>query len=89
MNELKNRLNSLSTQSRITTGKIREVSSDVYRLIEDKSINSVFGLYECLLDERKWELGVIAYDWAFKMKKLYNYETFAVFEKWLKKYITG
>lgn len=73
----------------LTTGKVRELSSYVYRLIEDKSLNNVLGLCENLLDERKWELGVIAYEWAYKMKKYYTEETFAIFERWLEKYVTG
>jgi len=89
LKEVQDRLNELRKQSVLTTGKVREVSSSVFKLIEDKCIDNILELCEQLLNERKWELGVVAYDWAFRIKSQYSEETFYVFEKWLKKYVTG
>ena len=61
----------------------------MYRALEDKSINNVLAACECLLKEKEWALGVIAYDWAFRVRKQYNDQTFAIFEGWLKEYVTG
>lgn len=89
VHEVVNRLEELSRQPDYTTGKIRSVSSDVFKLIEDKSIGNVLGLCEQLLEKRKSALGVVAYDWAFRLKKQYTEETFYIFERWLKEYVRG
>ena len=57
--------------------------------ISDKDIRNVFALCDEFLEEHSWELGVIAFDWAFRMKGKYNEETYQVFYGWLKKYIRG
>lgn len=75
-------------KTRLTTGAIRKISAKNFQLIKDHHIDDVLNLCEQLLEERKWELGVVAYDWAFKMKKQYTEETFIIFESWLKKYVT-
>lgn len=87
VNELEIRISEISKQPDYTTGMIRSISSSVFKLIEDKSIDNVLGLCERLLEKRKWALGVVAYDWAFRMKKQYTEETFYIFEKWLRKYV--
>lgn len=88
VDESKNRINILKEESKLTTGRVRSISSSLYKSIEDKNINEVFQLCEHLLDERSWALGVIAYDWAFRVRKQYNEKTFLVFENWLKTYVT-
>jgi 3-methyladenine DNA glycosylase AlkD len=88
VSEVKNRIES-SKATGITTGKVRLISASLFKLIEDKSIDNVLMLCEKLLEERKWELGVIAYDWAYKVKNQYTTNTFFVFEGWLKKYVSG
>lgn len=87
--EARNRLESLVKENGLTTGKVRKISSTLYKVIEDKSIDNVLTLCEELLAEHEWALGVIAYDWAYRVRKHYNDKTFAIFERWLKKYITG
>lgn len=79
----------LSKENGLTTSKVRAFSSKLYKTIEDKSIDNIFNICEQLLDEHKWELGVIAYDWAYRVRNQYNNDTFFVFESWLKKYVTG
>ena len=86
--EVESRINGISKQD-FTTGMIRSISSSVFKNIEDKSIEHVLGLCEELLEKRKSALGVVAYDWAFRMKKQYTEETFYIFEQWLKKYVRG
>jgi len=78
----------VSKGKRPNTGAVRSVSSAMYRALEDKSIDSVMSCCERLLEEREWALGIIAYDWAFRVRKQYNDQTFAIFEGWLKEYVT-
>lgn len=73
----------------IVTGDIRKLSSALYKKIENKNINNVLVLCEELLEQHAWELGVIAYDWAYKVRKQYTKETYDVFYSWLKKYVRG
>jgi 3-methyladenine DNA glycosylase AlkD len=87
VNEVENRLSDLSKQSEFNTGMIRAMSASVFKLIENKSIENVLDLCEQLLEKRKWALGVVAYDWAFRMKKQYTKEIFYIFERWLKLYV--
>lgn len=86
--EAKKSIENQTKATGLTTGKVRSISSSLYKNIEDKSIHNVLGLCEELLDERKWALGIIAYDWAFRVREQYNAETFFIFEEWLKKYVT-
>jgi len=73
----------------LTTGKVRSISSILYRGLDDKSIETVFKICQQLLEERKWALGIIAYDWAFRVRNQYNEDTLFIFEKWLKEYVRG
>lgn len=89
VSEARKHLNNSSKENGLTTGKVRSISSALYKTLEDKNIDNVFILCESLLDEREWALGVIAYDWAYRIRKQYTDKTFSIFECWLKKYVTG
>lgn len=71
----------------IATGEIRKLSSKLFAQIQDKSIENVFSLCEELLEQRAWAFGVIAYDFAYRVKKQYNESTYDVFYRWLKEYV--
>lgn len=77
------------TGSHIITGDIRKLSASLYRGINDKSITNVFAVCEKLLEQQSWALGVIAFDFAFRMKKQYNSDAYATFYRWLKTYVHG
>lgn len=72
----------------VVTGDIRRVSAKLYKEVKDKSINSILPLCEELLEEHR-SLGVIAYDWAYRVRKQYTEDTYATFYGWLKKYVHG
>lgn len=73
----------------IVTGDIRKLSVRLYRGIKDKTIDNIFCLCEELLEEHSWELGVVAFDWAYRVKAQYNEDTYEIFYGWLKKYVRG
>ncbi|MGL5416238.1 MAG: DNA alkylation repair protein [Clostridium sp.] len=73
----------------IKTGEIRKVSSKVFKVITDKKIENILEICEALLEEQSWELGIIAYDWANRVRNQYTTETYEVFYSWLKKYVRG
>ena len=62
----------------IITGDVRKLSSKLFRQIEDKSIENVFILCEELLNEHSWGLGVIAFDFAYRMKNHYDESTYSL-----------
>lgn len=73
----------------IKTGDIRKLSGKVFRMLPDQKIEHILPLCECLLEERHWEKGVIAFDWANRVHKQYTKNTYSVFYLWLKKYVRG
>lgn len=85
--EARKQLKSAAQEGRVTTGKVRAISGALYRKLEDKHIDHVLVHCEALLEEREWALGVIAYDWAFRVRKQYSDDTFFTFENWLLKYV--
>lgn len=83
--ELKN----LKAEKKVNTADLRRISSKIHKEIKKESLECILDYCEDLLDARTWEMGVIAYDLAFKQKKNYTRETFKRFEGWLIKYIRG
>ena len=73
----------------IITGDIRKLSAALYREIKDKSMENVFSICEELLEQHSWATGVIAYDFAYRVRKQYNEYTYDMFFRWLKDYVRG
>ena len=46
-------------------------------------------LCEELLSQHNQALGVIAFDWAYCVRKQYNAKTYGIFFRWLKRYVRG
>ena len=75
--------------SHIITGDIRKLAARLYKNIDDKSIENVLCLCEELLEEHSCALGVIAFDWAYRVRNQYSEATYDIFYSWLKKYVRG
>ena len=73
----------------IKTKDLRKLSANLYRELNDKSKINVFKICEDLLAQYNWAMGLIAYDFAFRVRKQYDDNTFSVFEAWLIKYVRG
>lgn len=73
----------------VKTGDIRKLSAKLYRGLKDKSKETVFSVCNKLLEQHNWPLGIIAFDFAYRVKKQYDENTFTLFEKWLEKYVRG
>ena len=87
VSEAKFRIEEIKKESPVTTGKVRKISAAMYKEVEDKGIDNILKCSEELLEERNWALGVIAYDWAFRVRDQYTEKTFSTFERWLKDYV--
>jgi Predicted DNA alkylation repair enzyme len=83
------KLNCTPQGEHIKTGDIRKLSSRLFRNIKDKSKENIFPICNELLEQCNWAMGVIAFDFAYRMKKQYDENTFALFESWLEKYVRG
>jgi len=86
--ELEN-MNYASVGKNYRTGDIRKLSAKLFKDIKDMPIETVFSVCGELLEQRNWPMGIIAYDFAFRMRKQYDEKTFSVFEGWLEKYVRG
>lgn len=73
----------------LRTGDIRSISREIFKSLEDKSIDNILELSEELLRSGEWAFWLIAYDWAFRVRKQYTLETYDIFERWLIKYVTN
>lgn len=87
--EARHRIENKTKAEGLTTSKLRKISAELFKVIDDKNVDNIFRLCEELLEQHDWALGVIAYDWAFRVRAQYKDSTFSVFEEWLKKYVTG
>ena len=89
INEIKILSENIPDGRHIITGDIRKLSARLYKKIEDKSIENVLCLCGELLEEHSWALGVIAFDWAYRVREQYSEATYDIFYSWLKKYVRG
>ena len=75
--------------SHLKTGDIRSLSARLYKEIKNEPIDFVLAVCERLLERRDWVSGVVAFDFAYRMKARYDEKTFEVFEGWLIRYVRG
>jgi len=68
------------------TAIVRKISADYFRKVKNRPKQEIFELCEDLLEAG---YKAVAFDWAFRCKKLYEVTDFHIFESWLKKYVTG
>jgi 3-methyladenine DNA glycosylase AlkD len=78
-----------TTYRGIRTPVVRTIAQKYYKEIKNKEKKEIFSLCEELLMLRRSEERIIAFDWAFRLRKNYEFPDFLVFESWLKWYVTG
>lgn len=76
-------------KTHVVTADIRRISNQLFHCLDNTSIDYVLNLCEILLEQQSWSLGVMAYDWAYRVRKQYREDTFQIFEQWLIKYVRG
>jgi 3-methyladenine DNA glycosylase AlkD len=69
------------------TSEVRKVSAGFFQQVKNEDLDTVLSICEDMLNQRIWQYRVIAFDWAFRMKKHYSKDTWSVFEHWLKEYV--
>ena len=86
--ELEN-IRSTPTGNQLKTGDIRKISALLYKGIKNAPASDVYSICNELLAQQNWPMQVIAFDFAFRIKKKYNENTFEIFEQWLEKDVRG
>ena len=79
----------LKNPSTLTTPAVRRVGRQNYHLIKNYSKGQIFNLCEALLDSGDWQERLIAFQWAFRIRKQYQSHDYHRFEMWLGRYVTG
>jgi hypothetical protein len=69
----------------VRTPIVRKVSGHYFGEIKSLSMDRILELCEAFLDTGLSEYRTIAFDWAYRCRKQYCPEHFAVFERWLGK----
>ena len=82
-------LNHTPQTGHMKTSEIRKLSAKLYRTVQDKTKDSVFAICTDLLEQHNWPMGVISFDFAYRVRQQYDESTFFVFESWLEKYVRG
>jgi 3-methyladenine DNA glycosylase AlkD len=78
-----------SQGNHLKTGDIRKLSTKLFKSIKDKESDYIFKICDELLEQHNWPMGVIAFDFAYRIKDQYDKNTFIIFEKWLERYVRG
>jgi 3-methyladenine DNA glycosylase AlkD len=70
---------------------VRKVSSTLFQALKDDDISGVdtiLSLCNELLEKWSWEYRTIAFDWSFRVRKQFEPRHFALFEEWVKLYLS-
>lgn len=70
------------------TSEVRKVARKIYAELADQNFEQKLEFCERLLSKGVWAMWLIAFDITFRERKNYSLETFEVFERWLKLYVT-
>jgi len=71
----------------LATPIVRKLSAQKFRKVKHLNKKQIFKLCENLLECKGNSCQDIAFDWAFRIRKQYTEADFAIFEKWLDKYV--
>jgi 3-methyladenine DNA glycosylase AlkD len=73
----------------LVTGAVRSVSQANYAGLKKLSKEEILDLCDALLAAGGWAKGVIAFDWAYRLRRQYAPQDFERFERWLETYVDG
>jgi len=66
---------------------VRKISSKFFSRVKKKTKQEILHLCEDLLESGYSEERIIAFDWAFRLRKFYEASDFQLLEAWLKKFV--
>lgn len=76
----------------ISTPTVRIVGKKILKKLEGNGFDDMDSLLEIcdeLLATKAWPHRIIAFQWSFKFRKFFEPRHFPIFERWVKKHVTG
>ena len=73
----------------LLTPVIRKISGQLYRDVKHVEKEQLFAYCEQLLTAHNHEMRMIAFDWAYRIRKQVDGTEFTRYEQWLAEYVTG
>ena len=73
----------------LVTGAVRSVSQTNFAGLKKLPKEEILDLCEALLAAGGWAEMVIAFDWAYRLRRQYARQDFERFERWLASYVNG
>ncbi|MCX6676622.1 MAG: DNA alkylation repair protein [Methanothrix sp.] len=71
----------------VKSALVKKIATLYFREIKDRDKNEIFSLCENLLQANFGEEAFIAFEWSYSLRRKYEPEDFAVFERWVAKYV--
>ena len=66
---------------------VKKIATKHFREIKDRDKKEIFSLCEDLLQANFGEEAFIAFEWSYSLRRKYEQEDFAVFERWVDLYV--
>jgi 3-methyladenine DNA glycosylase AlkD len=66
---------------------VKKIATKYFREIKDRDKKEIFSLCENLLQANYGEEAFIAFEWSYSLRSQYVPEDFAIFERWMSKYV--
>jgi 3-methyladenine DNA glycosylase AlkD len=71
----------------VKSALVKKIATKYFREIKDRDKKEIFSLCENLLQANFGEEAFIAFEWAYSLRRTYEPEDFAVFERWVDLYV--
>jgi len=71
----------------VKSAQVKKIATKYFREIKDRDKDEIFSLCENLLQANYSEEAFIAFEWAYSLRRAYEPEDFAVFERWVDMYV--
>ncbi len=71
----------------VKSAVVKNIAVKYLREIKDRDKNEIFSLCEDLLQTNYNEEAFIAFEWSYSLRRAYEPEDFAVFERWVDQYV--
>ncbi|MEI6102384.1 MAG: DNA alkylation repair protein [Methanothrix sp.] len=71
----------------VKSAQVKKIATKYFREIKDRDKKEIFSLCENLLQANFGEEASIAFEWSYSLRRAYEPEDFAVFERWVDLYV--
>jgi 3-methyladenine DNA glycosylase AlkD len=71
----------------VKSALVKKIATKYFREIKDRDKKEIFSLCENLLQANFGEEAFIAFEWSYSLRRAYEPEDFAVFERWVDLYV--